>query len=88
VYGGGAVFERTSDNVGIFEQCEAARLRGRSSLFVEQLSSSRSEELAVWGGDGSEDEMEKFSDGGRRILLLDMARKYKVEMDTCNCLTP
>lgn len=82
------MFERTSDRVGIFEQCEAARLMGRSSLFVEQLSSSRSEELAVWGGEGSEDEMEKLSDGGRRILLLDMARKGKVEVDTCNCSTP
>jgi len=64
--------ERTSDSVGIFEQYEAALLIGRSSLVVEQLSSSRSEELAVCGGEGSDEDIEKFSDGGRRILLLDM----------------
>lgn len=74
VYGGSAVLERTSASVGILWQCEAATLKGLL-LDVEMLSVSTSDECDVGGGDGSDDDIEKLSDGGRLILLEDIYKR-------------
>lgn len=41
------------------------------------LSVSTSDEFDVGGGDGSDEEMEKLSDGGRLILLEDMREEER-----------